>query len=499
MLSIQKVVALLSDYHLQEFRNHLKNSGAELPLALVEAVHSHGWEEADSDDLCKIIYKKNGAAEKRKFFQLAHHTFKLTGYLSRNYPSYLLHNISKIELLINQGKLKEANNLAEILLDIADKIEDFSSCRVVLTFFAQQSHIREKKTESIRYLEHNARIIESEKALNDIYLYLRTHLHFKDKTSGEYSDTEKHLSFFKSFHQHPSFAVRILSGYAWCYTLHFLNDERFYTQEMQDQLNSLADELEKAPYVVFSFVDDVELNIDYLKLKLLVSWLDKDELQKVASGLLKKRETPRFWRNYLNTAQIGFISIQGSLLASTQGFCYRKGWFEQQPKEFREEIAGYKKACEEILANPMWEEESLYVRYINVSNIYCCFLLMNSMEDVKKVPPLIEGLLFNYQQVSFHRMYDQIFATLIMAYFILEDYMKVQECYKRYEKLTANSSKLQENDLTIKAYYYAAQWISSGRKQYQEKLNGILAKTAEVKNLENVGVLVRDLKDYFGI
>jgi hypothetical protein len=121
------------------------------------------------------------------------------------------------------------------------------------------------------------------------------------------------------------------------------------------------------------------------------------------------------------------------------------------------------------------------------------------MEDVKKVPPLIEGLLFNYQQVSFHRMYDQIFATLIMAYFILEDYMKVQECYKRYEKLTANSSKLQENDLTIKAYYYAAQWISSGRKQYQEKLNGILTKTAEVKNLENVGVLVRDLKDYFGI
>jgi len=94
-------------------------------------------------------------------------------------------------------------------------------------------------------------------------------------------------------------------------------------------------------------------------------------------------------------------------------------------------------------------------------------------------------------------MYDQIFATLIMAYFINEDYLKVQECYKRYEKLTANASKLLENDLTIKAYYYTAQWISSGRKQYQEKLNGILEKSNGVKNLENVRNLVADFKSYF--
>ncbi|HTF03361.1 MAG TPA: hypothetical protein VK826_05015 [Bacteroidia bacterium] len=498
MLSIQKVVVLLEEYHLDEFRSYLKKTNAELPLKLVDAVHKKGWEEADSDDLCKVIYKKAGAPEKRKFFQLAHHTFKLTGFLSRNYPSYLQHNVSKVELLVNQGKLKEANALSEILLDISEKTEDFSTARAVLQFFAQQSYIREKKTEAIRYLESNARVIDSERALNDLYLYLRTNLHFKDKTTGDNLDTEKHLSYFRSFQQHTSFAVRILSRYAWCYTLHFLNDERFYTKEIQDELNFISDELEKAPYVIFSFADDVELNVDYLKLKLLVSWLEKDELQKVAANLLKKRETPRFWRNYLNSAQIGFISIQASLLASTYGFCYRKGWYETIPSELREEIAMYRKSCEEILASPTWEEESLYVRFINVNNIYCCFLLMSSLDDVKRVPPLIESLLFNYQQVAFHRMYDQIFATLIMAYFISEDYLKVQECYKRYEKLTANSSKLMENDLTIKAYYYAAQWISSGRKQYQEKMNGLLEKTNKAKNLENVRNLVVDIKDYFG-
>lgn len=497
MLSIQKVIVLLEEYHLEEFRNYLRQNNAELPLRLVDATHKLGWTKVESDELCKLIYKKAGASEKRKFFQLAHHTFKLTGFLSRNYPSYLQHNIGKIEVFVNQGKLKEANALSEILLDIAEKIEDFSTSRSVLLFFAQQSYIREKKTEAVRFLESNARVIDSERALNDLYLYLRTNLHFKDKTSGDNLDTEKHLSYFKSFQQHTSFAVRILSRYAWCYTLHFLNDERFYTKEMQDELNFIADELEKAPYVVFSFVDDIELNVDYLKLKLLVSWLEKDELQKVAANLLKKRETPRFWRNYLNSAQIGFISIQASLLASTYGFCYRKGWYDNLSTELKDEIAMYRKSCEEILASPTWEEESLYVRYINVSNIYCCFLLLSSIDDVKRVPPLIEGLLFNYQQVAFHRMYDQIFATLIMAYFISEDYLKVQECYKRYEKLTANASKLLENDLTIKAYYYTAQWISSGRKQYQEKINGILEKSNGVKNLENVRNLVADLKSYF--
>jgi len=497
MLSIQKVVALLGDDHLREFRDYLKKNGAELPLKLVNAVQAHGWTEADSDELCKVIYGKAGAQEKRKFFQLAHHTFKLTGFLSRNYPSYLQHNVGKIEVLVNAGNLKEANVLADVLIDIAEKIEDFSTSRPVLQFLAQQSNVREKKTESVRYLESNSRVIDSERAMNDIQLYLRSHLHFKDKTSGDDYTTEKHLSYFKAFQQHTSFSVRIMSRYAWCYTMDFLNDERFYSQDMLDELNNISDELEKSPYVIFSFTDDIELNVDYLKLKLLISWLEKDELQKVAANILKKRETPKFWRNYLNSAQIAFISIQTSLLASNYGFCYRKGWYETLAPELKEEIASYKKSCEEILASPTWEEENLHVRFINVSNIYCCLLLMNSYEDVKRVPPLIEGLLFNYQQVAFHRMYDQIFATLIMAYFILEDYQKVQECYKRYEKLTANSTKNMENDMTIKAYYYAAQWINSGRKQYQDKMNGLLEKAEGVKNLENVRNLVVDMKEYF--
>lgn len=499
MLSIQKVVVLLDEFHLREFRKYLEESKAELPLKLVDAAKKIGWEEKDSDELCKAIYKKAGVSEKKKFFQLAHHTFKLTGYLSRNYPSYLLHNISKIEHLVNQGKLKEAYLLAEVLLDNAEKIEDFATARAVLQFFAQHAYMREKKTEAVRFLERNAAVVESEKQLNEIYLYLRSFLHFKDKSVPNDAETEKHLAYFKQFHNKESFAVRIMGKYASCYTLHFLNDERFYTQDTLDNLNLIAEELEKAPYVIFSFSDDIELNIDYLKLKLLVSWLKPEALQQEAAALLKKRETPRFWRNYLNTAQIAFLSIQASVLVSRFGFGYRKGWNENLSPEIKEQISFYRKSCEEILANSSWGEENLHVRFINMNNIYCCFLLLGSREEIKQVTEIIEGLLFNYQQVAFHRMYDQLFATLIMAYFMLEDYTKVQECYKRYEKLTANSSKLPENDITIKSYYYVAQWLHSGRKQYQEKLNALLEKTEGVQNLETTKHLLVDLKEYFGV
>jgi hypothetical protein len=499
MLSIQKVIVLLDEFHFAEFRKYLESSKAELPLRLVDAAKQIGQTSEDSDELCKAIYKKAGSAEKKKFFQLAHHTFKLTAYLSRNYPSYLLPNISHIERLVNQGKLKDAYHYGELLLDIAEKIEDFATARAVLQFFAQHAYMREKKAEAVRFLERNAETIESEKSLNDIYFYLRSHLHFKDKATPSGSETERHLAFFSGYHQRNSFAVRIMARYASCYTLHFFNDPRFYADSTLAELNELSDELEKAPYIIFPFSDDIELNIDYLTLMLLIPRLKPEDLREQAALLIKKRETPRFWQNYLNMAQIAFLSIQGSLMVSHYGFGYRKGWNESLPNEITEQVERGKKMCEEILARPGWDEDNLHVRFINMSNIYCCFLLLGTRAEVKKVTETMESLLFNYQQVAFHRMYDQIFATLIMAYFILEDYLKVQECYKRYEKLTSNSSKLPENDITIKAFYYVSQFLQTGRKQYQEKLNSLVEKTEGIQNLENTKRLVMDLKEYFRV
>jgi predicted AAA+ superfamily ATPase len=82
MLSIQKVIVLLDDFHYEALCEHFKTIKAELPLRLIQESRNMGITEKDSDELCKLIYEKAGALEKRKFFQLAHHTFKLTAFLA---------------------------------------------------------------------------------------------------------------------------------------------------------------------------------------------------------------------------------------------------------------------------------------------------------------------------------------------------------------------------------------------------------------------------------
>ena len=96
MLSIQRVILLLDDFHFEEFKLHLKKSNAELPLKLITQIRKDNWEQKESDDLCKNVYGAKDEKSKKKFFQLVHYTFRLTSYLSRNHPSYLTSNISKI-------------------------------------------------------------------------------------------------------------------------------------------------------------------------------------------------------------------------------------------------------------------------------------------------------------------------------------------------------------------------------------------------------------------
>ena len=74
--------------------------------------------------------------------------------------------------------------------------------------------------------------------------------------------------------------------------------------EILDELNNLIDDLEKNAFVIFSFSDDIQLNVDYLKLKHLIATMSRDELQKEAAFLIKQRDPLRFWKNYVNTPEI---------------------------------------------------------------------------------------------------------------------------------------------------------------------------------------------------
>ena len=95
MISIQKQIHLLTDFHYKEFSDYLLNTNAELPYKLIATIR-HSKTIHESDELCKLTYGDSDEKTKKKFLQLTHHTFKLSGFLSRNYPSYLNHNLQKI-------------------------------------------------------------------------------------------------------------------------------------------------------------------------------------------------------------------------------------------------------------------------------------------------------------------------------------------------------------------------------------------------------------------
>ena len=56
MLSIQRTILLLDDFHFEEFKLHLKKSNAELPLKLILQIRKDDWKQKESDDLCKDVY-----------------------------------------------------------------------------------------------------------------------------------------------------------------------------------------------------------------------------------------------------------------------------------------------------------------------------------------------------------------------------------------------------------------------------------------------------------
>ncbi|HEY0030422.1 MAG TPA: hypothetical protein VGC65_06670 [Bacteroidia bacterium] len=498
MLSIQKVILLLQDSHYEEFTLHLKKTNAELPHKLVTEIRKDGWEQKESDDLCNAVYGTNDEKSKKKFFQLVHYTFRLSSYLSRNYPSYLSHNISSIEHLINKGKLAEANALAEILLDVAEKIEDFPTAIAVLKYFAQQSFVTENKNAAIKNHQRISELLKNEHIINQMYLYMRQNLNFKGKSVLSDKEMEEHLMFYDKYRNNESLSLQLLGRYSYCHTLNYLNDARFYSKETLEEIDRLMEDLEKNSFIIFSFSDDIQLNVDYLKLKHLLGSLSGDELQKEAALLIKQREPLRFWKNYVNTPEIIYLSIQVSYFLTHYCRGYREGYNEGLPKDVKTQIEFYKQKSAEIIAKPIWNE-GMHVRFINLNNIYCGFLILGTKQDIKKATEKLEYLLVNFQQIAFQRLHDALFATLMLGYFFLQDHEKIQECYKRFEKLTANINKNVENDFTIKVIYYSSQWISTERKQYVEKLQGISDKISENEKLDHLQIFIDDVAKYFDI
>src|ERR1019366_9633375 len=124
LLTIQKFVSLLDDFHYKQFTGHLEEINAQMPLKLTHFIRKKlpGFDTHEA--LCKKMYGKYEKNERLTFNQLASYTFKLSYDLAINYPAYLSPNYPMLQKLVNEGKTEPANFLAKILFEVAEKIED---------------------------------------------------------------------------------------------------------------------------------------------------------------------------------------------------------------------------------------------------------------------------------------------------------------------------------------------------------------------------------------
>lgn len=498
MLTIEKIVKLLPDNLYEDFLTELINNGSSLPEQLVSHIDRNPLVEQTSDELCIAVYGDAEAKTKQKFFQLAHHTFKLTSTLSQNHPSYLLFVVNRVQSLYSKGKSHEAHSILDLAIDVASKINDHQSEILFTNILAQHLNLEEQYTKAAQAHDRITKLQQWLSEINSIYLILRNNYSAREKVLIGEDAKDEAISPFITLFESESTVVSLLARFAYCYVLDFLNNRDFFTEETQNILLETGDELRRHPYLVFPMLEDLSYKVSYLRLKFFVDSFDDDELLNACDDILENSSKHKFWTGFVNSPEIFSIAIQNGYYLTNYMTSYRKDHPDCLPDEVKKRLAFLRTKCKQLLDLDIWEQ-STYVKMINLKTMYCGVLLLGSKEQQKESVQMLEELLIVYQQVPFHTFSDGIYVTLIIGYFSLGDYERVSTTFKRYRKITSNRKVYLENDLTISAFYYVAKWLDSNRRQYLEKLRRTLDTVDQSKNLASTGRLINQLLEYYAV
>lgn len=501
MLLIEKVVKLLDDFHFAIFREHVKNISLRsyYPLALIDVIDRDIQVEQSSEELFRKVYGEEPENEKdlKKFFQLAHYTFKLTNILARNYPDYLQHNLTRIQYYINHGELEKGDHLATNLLDVCQKVEDINTEIKTLNILAQKELLLEGTKESQKHYERIKSLITIQQDLNDLNHFIVTDLVNRGKEESQQNQADK-LAYLQTFKNSSNFSIRKIARMNSFFLLYLYRDPAFYAPDTYTQLCDIEEQLQKYDYIIFPYLHNIRPRLAFLKLNYSIQQLSFDEVLEEATRLMEDSQSDLFWNSFINLPELSSIAIQASHFVSSYFTSYRPDHLKLLPAEVNTRLEQLRSRCRQILENRLLEQKFV-VRYINLTTVFGGLLLLGDKKDIRESVRLLEGLLLVYQQVAFHFSIDPVYVILIMANFCLEDYEQLEKSYRRYKKSTKGKTVNFENDLTIHAYYYAAKWRENGRQQYVKKLSEIIEQTYEKHNLERTRKNLLEIVNYYKI
>jgi hypothetical protein len=498
-LTIQKAVKLMDDFHLNEFKAHLTETRSLTALKLVETINSSVIDYTTADELCTAVYGNCDPQTRRSFNQLTSHTFRLTAYLSNNYPSYLLFNISRIERLVNSGNLDDATLLAEILLDVSEKIGDFHSQILVMKFMSQEANMYKSQADTVRWLTRIGEAIELERTVNDLYLYLRKNFNISVKDDSVLQALDKHFLYFRSFHQHDCPTIRIISKYSTFYLLYYYRPTEFVTERTQKDLIEFDEELNKYPLIILPFLEDIYSKFIFYKLNLSTTDLSSKEGKAEYNKLLTHNRHLKFWQNYVNIPELYALAIKSTyFLTRYHSINHRTNFRKIIPNEDKLEISRLTQRCEELVYKRIWKPWHVN-DLIHFRLTWSALLLLGSSEQIKQGVSNLENLMTEYQQITFSESMDSIFICLMIGYFAKDDYEMCIESYKRYIKLAKGRVVNTENDLEIHTYYYVSQYLTNHRNQYLNKLQENYKRAGQHNSRHVIQQTLLELVSYFNI
>lgn len=478
VLTIEKLVKLLSAEHLEEFKSYLARANAQLPLKLVNSITPDITVFQGNEVLCSMIYGKADKQTRQSFNQLASYTLKLTAYLARNFPTYLSISVHKPEVWVSEGKVQEAVTLMELLLDIAEKIEDFKATARAMSFLSQYSYMTNSPGEGLRLQKRLCDILEYEMQLNEVMLYFKTNININIRDNDLGDDLQKHLDYFAKYLTHPSFSISAHARYYTFYINYYYNAKYFYSPENLAELLAFEDDLAKYGYVVQPYFTDMQSKLTLFKLNHPDTDLTTRESKKEIEKLLRLNEYYQYWKFFENRPQLYAINIKATYFLANYHYCLLLPKAEENiPEEVREDVTVWYKKADEIHRNTEWNKTNI-LDLIHLRLNLSALLLLGTNKQRQQAVDLIEETLISYQQISFSESIDSYFTCLMIGYFSLKEYDKCVNTYKRYIKLTQGRRINEDNDICIHAYYYGAQWVLTGRKQYSEKM-ALLYKVAQ--------------------
>jgi len=461
MLLLEKVIKLLDDYHYGVFREKVKNLSKRsyYPLVLVDLIDRDFLKEQDSDRLCRDVYGAHDEKTRRKFFQLAHHTFRLTALLARDHPDYLLPNIPRIRRLLNEGKLEAANRLADMLYEVCRKVEDYTTERKLLEMQSRQNLLLDLAF--FAHEQHN-RIGELNRIECKLQELVGRLWHFLHPPSGEKSaPSSSDLEDFAADFEHPATAVRLLSRFAWAALLPQADARRFRSPETGTFLLDLESEFEKFGHIVLPGLVDYPSELRILRLLHLLE--TSAPLEEILD--LPPPEPAAFWNSFARYPLADWLFHLTGHLAKA---CLAAPHPETRTL-LRERLRTLGEQCDALLRDERLEQ--LFIQKFLALSIARAFTrLAGGPEEWTRTREHLERLLWVYQQVPFHQYLDAIYFILAYCGLKLEDYPRVEEYFRRFRKVLKSKEAPSAHSLLVEGLYYLAQLRNTGRPQYARKL-----------------------------